>query len=215
MSNYVASAIRRRNLDLGLTGKSVLLLMADFASDDGSGIWASKATMALELETTIKTIQRTIKKLIELGLVQETGVRKHRNGETYEYKIDMDQVRKRPLVRPEPPSQCRPSTQDVDGETQDIAPVTVSPLSQCRPTPDTLSPHGATECRPNQINQKEPARATLQKPKARKELLAFYAEAVCKKSVTAPKMITLSMGQALLAEKMVTLEQLRAAGVDT
>lgn len=150
MSNHVSSLVRSRNLGVGLTGKSVILLMADFSSDDGSGIWASKATMAKELETTERTIQRTIKALIDAGFVSEIGRRKHRNGETYEYKINLAKVQDCPPAKGTPPTQGRPSTQDVGTQTQDMTPDTVSPPTDCRPTPDGVSPHGVTVCRPNQ-----------------------------------------------------------------
>jgi hypothetical protein len=158
MSNHVSSLVRSRRLGVGLTGKSIILLMADFASDDGSGIWASKATMAKELETTERTIQRTIKTLIDAGFVSEIGTRKHRNGETIEYKILLDTVAKQPLAKGSPPTGGRPSTQDVEINTQDMTPDTPSPPTVCHPTPDTPSPHGATHRRPNQRepSMKEP-----------------------------------------------------------
>lgn len=127
-----------------------MLLMAEFASDDGSGIWASKATMAKELETTERTIQRSIKAMIAAGLVSEAGRKKHRNGETYEYQINVETVSKCPSNRVAPPTHGRPSTQDVEAAAQDMTPDTPSPPTEGRPTPDTPSPHGATEGRPNQ-----------------------------------------------------------------
>ena len=81
-----------------------MLLLAEFASDDGTGIWASKATMARELETTERTIQRTIKALIDAGYVSLVGRKKHRNGETFEYSINISTVKN----AGQPPTHRRP-----------------------------------------------------------------------------------------------------------
>ena len=150
MSNHVTSLLRKKNLGAGHTAKSVILLMGDLASDDGSGIYASKARMAAELETTGRTIQRQIHRLIDLGFVHEAGVRKHRNGETIEYLIDVNAVEKCPDIRSGPLTESHPSTQDVDGQAQDMTPDSVSPLTEGRPTPDRGSGEPLTGCRPNQ-----------------------------------------------------------------
>jgi hypothetical protein len=150
MSNHVTSLLRRKRLGLEITGKAIILLMGDLASDDGSGIWASKPTMAAELETTPRTIQRQIHKLIDAGFVEEVGTRRHRNGDTIEYRIVVEAVKNCPDNRDRPPTHSRPTTQDVDLQTQDVAPDTVSPLTEGRPTPDTVSGEPPTQCRPNQ-----------------------------------------------------------------
>lgn len=154
MSNHVTSLLRRKRLGVEVTGKAIILLMGDLASDDGSGIWASKPTMAAELETTPRTIQRQIHKLIEAGFVTEVGTRRHRNGDTIEYRILVEAVEKCPDSRQRPPTQRRPSTQHVDGEAQDMTPDTVSPLTERHPTPDTPSGEPLTQCRPNQNKPK-------------------------------------------------------------
>ncbi len=150
MSNHVTSLLRRKTLGVSFTAKSVILLMGDLASDDGDGIWASKATMARELETTERTIQRTIEALSDAGFVAKVGRKKHRNGFTYEYQICVEVVESCPDNRPEPPTHGHPSPQDIDGEAQDIAPDTPSPVTHRHPTPDTPSPHGVTHRHPNQ-----------------------------------------------------------------
>ncbi|WP_052261790.1 helix-turn-helix domain-containing protein [Leisingera sp. ANG-M1] len=150
MSNHVTSLLRRRRLGVGLTGKALILLMGDLASDDGSGIWASKPTMASELETSERTVQRTIKDLIDAGFVSEVGKRKHRNGYTYEYRIIVERIELCEDLRPVPPTQRHHSAQDVGQGTQHLAPDTVSPLTECHPTPDTVSGEPPTECHPNQ-----------------------------------------------------------------
>ena len=121
-----------------------MLLLAEFASDDGTGIWASKATMARELETTERTIQRTIKALIDAGYVSLVGRKKHRNGETFEYSINISTVKN----AGQPPTHRRPDTP--------------SPPTEGRVCPDTPSPHAPTEGRPNLT---KPKGTTPQPPK--------------------------------------------------
>jgi hypothetical protein len=144
----VSSLVRKRNLGLGLTGKAIMLLLAEFASDDGSGIWASKATMARELETTERTIQRTIKALIDAGYVSMVGKKKHRNGETFEYAINLSAVKNAPDPKASPPTEGRPDS--------------MSPPTEGRVCPDTVSPHDPTEGRPNHT---KPKGTTPQPPK--------------------------------------------------
>lgn len=161
MSNHVTSLLRRRTLGIDFTCKSIVLLMGDLASDDGSGIYASKETMARELETSQRTIQRSIKKLVKAGFVSEVGKRKHQNGYTCEYKINVDLVENLPDNRNTPPTQCRPSTQDVEQAQQHVGGDGVSPVTVCHQTPDSVSPHGVTVCHPNQRKPKEPNACAL------------------------------------------------------
>jgi len=98
MSIALMSVVRSRQIG-SPTDKSVLLLMADFASDDGSGIWASKGRMSADLELSIRTVQRSTKALISLGLTREIGERKCTNGATIEYAISCDRLDALPLTR--------------------------------------------------------------------------------------------------------------------
>lgn len=79
--------------------KALLVYMADKASDDGSGIWASKNNIALDMETTRRTIQREILQLIELGVLSEVGKRECANGYTVEYQINLHAVKSLPSTR--------------------------------------------------------------------------------------------------------------------
>lgn len=142
MSNHVTMLLRNRNLGLNLTLKSVLLLMADYASDDGTGIWASKSRMARELETTDRTIQRAIKELTQQNLLTEVGKIKCSNGATIEYNIVIKNVDKFPLT-----ISSRPVKANL--LSQEVVPDTVRPPTDRHPTPDTQSPHGATDSHPN------------------------------------------------------------------
>lgn len=92
MSNIVSALVRQRVIG-SATLKSVLLFMADCASDDGSGIWISKSHMADDLELSRRAVQLAVQHLVQLGLVVETGKRGRSNGYTIEYAIRISAVR--------------------------------------------------------------------------------------------------------------------------
>ncbi|HCP80327.1 MAG TPA: hypothetical protein DIT67_01590, partial [Octadecabacter sp.] len=99
MSNEVFTAVKRRKVG-SPTMKSVMLYMADSASDDGSGIWVSKATMAADLEFKSKrTVQGAIGDLMAAKLVSEVGQRGCSHGYTIEYRINLDAVLALPVTR--------------------------------------------------------------------------------------------------------------------
>lgn len=98
MSNHLISLAYTRNLRTSMR-KAVLVLMADKASDDGSGIWAAKQTMADELCCSKQTVIDTIKGFIAEGLVVECGQRKTPNGYTVEYRLVVQAIKDLPLVK--------------------------------------------------------------------------------------------------------------------
>ena len=59
MCVHITSQVIKRDLGT-ITRKAVMMLLSDYASADGSGIWASKQRLADELCTTKRTVQRTI-----------------------------------------------------------------------------------------------------------------------------------------------------------
>jgi hypothetical protein len=78
MSNHLISEVYRRQVG-NMARNAVMVLLADKASDDGSGIWASKQRMADE--------------------IRETGERRCLNGFTVEYAIDVAALHALPLVK--------------------------------------------------------------------------------------------------------------------
>ena len=54
MSNLVSNLVQTKKVGSN-TQKSILMYMADKASDDGTGIWVSKKNMAADLEMAIRT----------------------------------------------------------------------------------------------------------------------------------------------------------------
>ena len=89
MSNIV-SAIAQQKLVGSPTRKSVLMYIADKASDDGSGIWVSKANIAADLELSKRAVQIAMQSFMAIDLVKEVGKRPTNNGFTYVYDIDLD-----------------------------------------------------------------------------------------------------------------------------
>lgn len=98
MSNHLISEVYKRQVG-NMARKAVMVLFADKASDDGSGIWASKQRMADEIGASKQTVIATIKTLIDDGLLSECGQRKNSNGYTVEYTINVRTLRALPLVK--------------------------------------------------------------------------------------------------------------------
>ena len=98
MSNHVSSEVYKRQIG-SMARKAVMVLFADKASDNGTGIWAAKQTMADELDTSKQTVITTIKGLMADGLVIEVGHRKCQNGYLVEYAIDMRALRALPMAK--------------------------------------------------------------------------------------------------------------------
>ncbi|WP_298938118.1 helix-turn-helix domain-containing protein [uncultured Ruegeria sp.] len=124
--SHIATGIVQRRQTGSSANKAVLMFMAACASDDGSGIWTSKANIAADLEMSKRTVQRAVDALLAASLISEVGQRKCRNGFTVEYRINIEAIEK------------LPSTRD-----------TMSPVSPCHLTGVTMSPHGVSQCHPN------------------------------------------------------------------
>ncbi|MFC3528027.1 hypothetical protein ACFOMH_07525 [Paracoccus mangrovi] len=72
--------------------KQIIMYLADKASDDGSGIWCSKGTIARQTELGETTVKRAISEFLSEGVLVETGRRACMNGYTAIYRIDLDAV---------------------------------------------------------------------------------------------------------------------------
>ena len=98
MSHKVTTLVYSRKAGSG-PRKAVLAYMADRASDDGSGIWASKKTIAEEIEHGRSTVIKVCKEFVSEGLLIVTGSRKCANGATVEYAINIAAVRALPSIK--------------------------------------------------------------------------------------------------------------------
>lgn len=77
----------------------VLLTMASRANDDGTGIFASFATMARDCELSRATVKRAIKDLEDEGLVKQVGVRPCANGKTNDYSMSVRRISALPNIK--------------------------------------------------------------------------------------------------------------------
>lgn len=100
MSRKVVSLVYSRRVG-SAHKKAILAYCADRASDDGSGIWASKGTIASVCECGRSTVIRSINEFLEDGILRRTGSRRHLNGETTEYRIDLRRVEALPKIKDE------------------------------------------------------------------------------------------------------------------
>lgn len=72
--------------------KQIIMFLADKASDDGSGIWCSKGTIARHSELGETTVKRAVAEFLAEGVLVEAGRRPCVNGYTPIYRIDLDAV---------------------------------------------------------------------------------------------------------------------------
>lgn len=150
MSNHLITAAYKADLRTPMR-KAVMVLLADKASDDGSGIWASKQTMADELCCSKQAVITTIKGFLEEGLLIETGQRKSTTGYTNCYAINVTGLRAIELVKCHKDAEARGSTSftgqptlpvnDDDGRGQPPLPKpSLNPLPPVSANADTPPP---------------------------------------------------------------------------
>lgn len=72
--------------------KQIIMYLADKASDDGSGIWCSKGTIARQTELGETTVKRAVSEFVSEGILIETGRRNCVNGYTTVYSINLGQI---------------------------------------------------------------------------------------------------------------------------
>ncbi|MEE3154534.1 MAG: helix-turn-helix domain-containing protein, partial [Pseudomonadota bacterium] len=129
MSNHLISEVYKRQVG-NISRNAVMVLMADKASDDGSGIWASKQRMADELGASKQTVITTIRALIEDGLIRQRGQRRCANGYTVEYAINVTALRALPLVG----SHAEDQSENLTGQN-------LEPVKKADPTGQIPLPH--------------------------------------------------------------------------
>ena len=92
--------------------KLVLLGLANWCNSQSQTAWPSISTLAKRCSLTTRSVQRIIKQLQELGLISV----EQRNSTSNVYRFHLE-------------------------GRQSVTPDTVSPLTQCHPPPDTVSPN--------------------------------------------------------------------------
>jgi len=147
VSNHLISMAYKRDLRTPMR-KSVMALLADKASDDGGGIYASKQTMADELCCSRQAVFDTIKAFVSEGLLEELGTRRFANGHTVEYGIVVERLEALPLVKCHADREQRrlPRTRKSAGPVNHVDPSTTltSPVNQVDPNPPKPTSQEAT-----------------------------------------------------------------------
>ena len=136
------------------TRNSIMLAIADAASDDGSQSYQSRESIAKKANVSTRTVQRTCAELIDDGLIIEAGKRACRGGYTINYTVNLDA-----LLGANP---CHTVTPDT------VSPVTTTPV-----TPDTVSPeplnHPKLKDIPRGISKKPPRKPPKRKSQIRQD----------------------------------------------
>ncbi|WP_417254241.1 helix-turn-helix domain-containing protein [Celeribacter sp.] len=91
MSRFVAGLVYRKKTGT-MARKAILAYCAERANDDGSGVWASKARIAKEVECSKQTVINTIKELVSDGILIEVGKRKSPHGYAIDYAVSVAAV---------------------------------------------------------------------------------------------------------------------------
>lgn len=112
MSNKCHALVQERVVGSAVK-KTVLLYMADRASDDGSGIWTSKVRMSQHTELSRRSVQNAITEFTNDGIIECVGKRGIKNGYVYEYRIVLPVVLSLPHTSPEDVHEVHTSDQDV------------------------------------------------------------------------------------------------------
>lgn len=98
VSNKVSVLVYSRRFGSPIR-KAVMAYFAERASDNGGGVWASKGTIAAEIECGRSTVIRTINDFVSEGLLRPTGTHPCRNGETVEYAMNLIAITSLPHVK--------------------------------------------------------------------------------------------------------------------
>lgn len=76
----------------GATRKALAVRLADFADDEGRGIWPSVDRLAEETELSVRTVQRLLSDFVEEGILVLVKKASGRPGEANRYDFDLDHL---------------------------------------------------------------------------------------------------------------------------
>lgn len=108
----------------------LLLTMADKANDDGSGVFASVATLARDIESSPATVKRILKKLEGERLIKRAGTRECPHGYTVVWSVQVSAIEALPLL-----------SQDRTPARAQAAPRNLNPVQNDRGTGVKMTPH--------------------------------------------------------------------------
>lgn len=135
MSYHVEALCDRRKFG-SATRKQIIMYLANKASDDGTGIWCSKHTIARHTELSLATVKRIIREFLVEGMLVATGMRETSiHGQTVIYRIVLERVNQlEPLLREKP---------------QGLTGLMVNPVQVMPATGVTMSPPPGSQRPPN------------------------------------------------------------------
>lgn len=175
MSNHLISEAYKRQIG-NIARKAVMVLFADKASDDGTGIWASKQRMADEIGASKQTVIATIKSLMADGLVREDGQRKSPNGYTVLYAINVAALKALPLVK------CH-----LDDQSEDLTGQATSPVKQVDATGQGALPDQSENLTQTPLNPPEPSEDESAEALTPDHVWEFYVEVATELGRPIPK----------------------------
>lgn len=91
MSILLMSRIFRQPMG-GATRKALAVRLADFADDEGRGIWPSVDRLSAETELSVRTVQRLLADFVEEGILVLVKKASGRPGEANRYDFDLDRL---------------------------------------------------------------------------------------------------------------------------
>ncbi len=111
---------------LGSTGRKMLAVrLADFADDDGKGIWPTVGRLAQETELSVRTVQRILAEFVDEGLLFVVRKGGSKPGEATRYDFNMAAI-----------ARLKPSKSPADG-CHGVTHDTMSPVTPATATGDT------------------------------------------------------------------------------
>lgn len=134
MSRYVAALVYRKRVG-SMARKAILAYCAERANDDGTGVWASKVTIAKEVECSKQTVIETIRTFVDEGLLIEVGRKPCQNGFVIEYDINVAAVSALPdaISRAESTGPILDRSSELTPRGQATGPQEVKPVDPNRP----------------------------------------------------------------------------------
>lgn len=157
MSRQVAKLVYDRKIG-SMLRKAVLAYFAERANDDGSMIWASKQTIADEIECSKQAVINTVKQFLDEGILKKVGQRKTQGGFTVVYDMDLSKIAALPTAKESTPL----TGQNMDQSTPLTEPV--NPVDPDQSTPLTQTVLEPSLNRPIKKQAKKAEPVKVQKP---------------------------------------------------
>jgi hypothetical protein len=153
MSFKVANLVRSRIIGSAVL-KAVLLNMADRASDDGTDVFSSKATIVAETEVSRASVFRAVDQLVSMGLIIPVGERPCKFGHTVMYNLALDAIALMPQWRGDTEASDA-SNPALDAPRSNCIPAENAPHQSQGETPTSLTVRPEPSLEPSEELSKE------------------------------------------------------------